>query len=114
MRAAPRSPTTTTSIASATAAPTRFIVNGEHRFQGVFAQGTYRFTGIPLEVTAGVRGDFWQALNASVLTLNSATNNPVANASASSFDPRIGLKFQATDELALRARGLPQLLRARA
>lgn len=90
-------------FASASAAPTRFIVNGEHRFQGVFAQGTYRFTGIPLEVTAGVRGDFWQALNASVLTVNSATNNPVANTSAASFDPRIGVKFQATDELALRA-----------
>ncbi len=89
--------------ASATAAPTRFIANGEHRFQGVFAQGTYRFTGVPLDVTVGVRGDFWQALNASVLTVNSGTNNPVANASASSFDPRIGLKFQATNELALRA-----------
>ena len=90
-------------FASATATPTYFVVNGEHRFQGVFAQGTYRFTGVPLDVTVGVRGDFWQAMNASVLTTNSSTLNVVPNASASSFDPRVGLKFYATDELSLRA-----------
>lgn len=90
-------------FASATATPTYFVVNGEHRFQGVFAQGTYRFSGVPLDVTVGVRGDFWQAMNASVLTTNSSTLNVVPNASASSFDPRIGLKFHASDELQLRA-----------
>ncbi|MCC8431249.1 TonB-dependent receptor [Reyranella aquatilis] len=83
--------------------PTTFVVNGEHRFQGIFGQGTYRFTGIPIDVTVGVRGDFWQAMNASVLTQNSSTLNVVPNASASSFDPRIGLKFYASDELTLRA-----------
>ncbi len=89
--------------ASATAAPTRFNANGEHRFQGVFAQGTYRFSGIPLDVTIGVRGDFWQAVNARVLTVNSGTNNLVPDSNASSFDPRIGLKFHATDEFVIRA-----------
>ena len=89
-------------FASATSAPTSFIANGEHRLEGVFAQGTYHFTGVPLDVTVGVRGDFYQALNANVLTVNSATNVPVANSSASSFDPRLGLKFYATDELVLR------------
>ena len=84
------------------AQPTTFVANGEHRFQGVFAQGTYRFTGVPLDVTVGVRGDFWQALNASVLTQNSSTLNVVPNASASSFDPRVGLKFYASDEVTLR------------
>ena len=44
-------------------------------------------------MTVGLRGDFYQALNANVLTVNSATNVPVANSSASSFDPRIGLQF---------------------
>jgi outer membrane receptor protein involved in Fe transport len=90
-------------FASATSAPTTFIANGEHRLEGVFAQGTYHFSGVPLEVTIGLRGDFYQALNANVLTVNSATNVPVANSSASSFDPRIGLKFYMTDELVLRA-----------
>ncbi len=90
-------------FASATSAPTSFIANGEHRLEGVFAQGTYHFSGVPLDVTIGLRGDFYQALNANVLTVNSATNVAVANSSASSFDPRIGLKFYMTDELVLRA-----------
>ena len=89
-------------FASATSNPTTFVVNGEHRFQGVFAQGTFRFTGVPIDITAGVRGDFWQAMNASVLTQNSSTLNVVPNASAASFDPRLGLKFYASDELTLR------------
>lgn len=89
-------------FASATSNPTTFVVNGEHRFQGVFAQGTFRFTGVPIDITAGVRGDFWQAMNASVLTQNSSTLNVVPNANAASFDPRIGVKFYATDELTLR------------
>jgi outer membrane receptor protein involved in Fe transport len=88
--------------ASATANPTTFVTNGEHRFQGVFGQGTWRFTGVPVDITVGVRGDFWQALNASVLTQNSSTLNVVPNASASSFDPRVGLKFYASDEVTLR------------
>jgi len=88
--------------ASATAQPTTFVVNGEHRFQGVFGQGTYRFTGVPLDITVGVRGDFWQAMNASVLTQNSSTLNVVPNASASSFDPRVGFKFYASDEVTVR------------
>ncbi len=82
--------------------PTTFVTNGEHRFQGVFGQGTYRFTGVPVDITVGVRGDFWQALNASVLTQNSSTLNVVPNTSASSFDPRVGFKFYASDELTLR------------
>ena len=89
-------------FASATSNPTTFVVNGEHRLQGLFAQGTWRFTGVPIDVTVGVRGDFWQAMNASVLTQNSSTLNVVPNASASSFDPRAGLKFYASDELTLR------------
>jgi outer membrane receptor protein involved in Fe transport len=88
--------------ASAIAQPTTFVTNGEHRFQGVFGQGTYRFTGVPVDVTVGVRGDFWQALNASVLTQNSSTLNVVPNTSAASFDPRVGLKFYASDEVTLR------------
>jgi len=88
--------------AGVSANPTTFVVNGEHRFQGVFGQGTYRFDGLPLDVTVGVRGDFWQAMNASVLTTNSSTLNVVPNASASSFDPRVGLKLYASDQLTLR------------
>ena len=87
---------------SATSPATTFLTNGEHRLQGVFGQGTYRFIGMPIDITVGLRGDFYQALNANVLTVNSNTNLPVANSSASSFDPRVGLKFYATDEFVLR------------
>jgi len=68
-------------------------------------QLTYRNERWPdeVDVTIGVRGDFWQALNANVLTVNSATNNVVPNTSASSFDPRVGLKFYASEEVTVRA-----------
>jgi outer membrane receptor protein involved in Fe transport len=89
--------------ATANSAPTSFIATGEHRTQGVFAQGTYAFSGLPLDVTIGLRGDFYQAMNANVLTVNSGTNVPVANSQYSSFDPRIGINFYATDELTIRA-----------
>ena len=88
--------------ASATAAPSRFITNGEHRLEGVFGQGTLRLDPVPVEITIGLRQDFYQALNANVFTVNSATNQIVPNSSATSFDPRIGLKFYMTDELVLR------------
>ncbi|HLG44593.1 MAG TPA: TonB-dependent receptor [Reyranella sp.] len=89
-------------FASATAAPTTFIAQGEHRLEGVFGQGTYSFSALPLDVTIGLRGDFYQAMNASVLNVNSAALNSIPNSAYSSFDPRIGLKYYVTDELTLR------------
>jgi outer membrane receptor protein involved in Fe transport len=68
----------------------------------VFGQGTLHFSALPLDITVGLRGDFYQALNANVFTVNSATNLVVPNSSASSFDPRIGVKYYVTDELVLR------------
>jgi len=90
-------------FASATSAPTTFVSRGEHRYQGVFAQGTWGFTSIPLDVTVGLRGDFYQAMNASFFNQNANTLNSIPNSAYASFDPRIGLKFYATDELVLRA-----------
>jgi outer membrane receptor protein involved in Fe transport len=89
--------------ASAVAAPTTFIARGEHRLEGVFAQGTYSFTAIPVDLTIGLRGDFYQALNASFLNQNAATLNAIADSAYASFDPRIGLKVYPTEELVLRA-----------
>jgi len=89
-------------FASATSAPTTFINQGEHRLEGIFAQGTLAVPNIPLYITVGLRGDFYQALNASQFTVNSATNNIIPNSSASSFDPRVGLKYYLTNELILR------------
>ncbi|MBN9091519.1 MAG: TonB-dependent receptor [Reyranella sp.] len=88
--------------ASATANPTTFVARGEHRLEGVFGQGTYAFKAIPLDVTVGLRGDFYQAMNASFFNQNAGAINPIADSAYSSFDPRIGLKFYATDQLTLR------------
>jgi len=41
-------------------------------------------------------------MNASLFSMNSATLNAIPNSAYASFDPRIGLKFYATDELVLR------------
>ena len=89
-------------FSSASSPATTFITNGEHRLEGVFAQGTLHFTTVPVDITVGLRQDFYQALNANVLTVNSATNLTVPNSSATSFDPRVGLKFYMTDEFVLR------------
>jgi outer membrane receptor protein involved in Fe transport len=89
-------------FAAATAAPTIFINQGEHRLEGVFGQGTIAVPRVPLYITVGLRGDFYQALNASQLTVNSGTNNMIPDSSAASFDPRVGLKYYVTNELVLR------------
>ena len=89
-------------FASATAAPTTFINQGEHRLGGVFGQGTFAAPGVPLYITVGLRGDFYQALNASQFTVNSATNNIIPDSSAASFDPRLGVKYYVTNEFVLR------------
>lgn len=72
------------------------ILQGEHRFQGVFAQGAYRLPDLPLQITVGVREDFWQ--------VNGGAVNGVAliGDSFQHFDPRVGLKYDLTEELALR------------
>jgi len=83
------------------------VARGEHRFQGIFAQGTYRPGGIPLDLTLGVREDFWQARSASVtgviLTNGTTLDNPVADTSYSRFNPRLGAKYYLSDDFALRA-----------
>ena len=89
-------------FASATAAPSTFVNRGEHLLEGIFAQGTWRLTSIPLDITVGLRGDFYQAVNASQLVANSGTTNIIPDSSAASFDPRIGFKYYVTDELVLR------------
>lgn len=89
-------------FSSSSAAPTTFINQGEHRLEGVFAQGTFKFDVIPLEVTVGLRGDFYQALNASSTTVNTNTVNSIPNSGSGSFDPRVGFRYFAFDGISLR------------
>jgi outer membrane receptor protein involved in Fe transport len=92
---------------SASAQTAAITARGEHKFQGLFAQGTYRPDKVPLDITLGLRQDYWQASNASVngtiLATNSALANPVADTSYSRFNPRLGVKVFVTPELVARA-----------
>jgi outer membrane receptor protein involved in Fe transport len=76
-----------------------------HQFLGVFAQGTYRHESIPLEITLGLREDFWRAADANThgSFLDSAIDNALPDASFHRFDPRIGVKYYLGDAWALRA-----------
>ena len=86
------------------------INNGQNTFQGLFVSGTYKFEQIPLDVTFGLREDFYQISNASLSgNVYSSTggaspiSSNLSNNSYASFDPSLGLKLYATDNLDLRA-----------
>jgi len=84
------------------------VARGEHRFLGVFAQGTWRpLDEAPLDVTIGLRQDLWQARDAavdgSILSNGGSLSNPVPDTSARHFNPRLGLKYLVDEHWALRA-----------
>lgn len=80
---------------SATAPTARIIARAEHRFQGIFAQGTYRPTGVPLDITVGLRQDFFQTDGGNVTNQvgGVSTTNMLSNQSYTQFDPRLGAKY---------------------
>lgn len=81
---------------SATAQTGTLIASAKHQFQGLFAQGTWRSDAIPIQLTLGLREDFWQATNASINGnfKGSSFSDTVPNQSYDHFDPRLGLKYQ--------------------
>ena len=93
-----------------------------HQFYGIFAQALYRFDSLPLDLTVGLREDFWQASNAKTYGeyRGSAIDNPLANQSEQHFSPRLGFKYHALDILDFRgaayknfsAPGLNQMYRS--
>jgi outer membrane receptor protein involved in Fe transport len=89
--------------------------NNTNLFEGIFAQGTWSPTDTPLDVTLGLRMDFWQAYNANGaytpytqtgLSGNSTAGNTVVSnqtdQSFNQFNPRLGLKYNATDSITIR------------
>ena len=66
-----------------------------HRFEGLFAQGTYRPGAIPLDITLGLREDFWQASDAGTRGQyqGSAIDTTLPGRSFDHFDPRLGAKL---------------------
>ncbi|MDR5818752.1 TonB-dependent receptor [Caballeronia sp. LZ033] len=82
-----------------------FTVHGQHQFFGVFSQGTYRPQSIPLDITLGLRGDYWRANNASIAgqSLAGSLNQQLNDASKFTFNPRLGAKYYFDNGLDVRA-----------
>ncbi|PRE45404.1 TonB-dependent receptor plug domain-containing protein [Burkholderia multivorans] len=94
------------SLYSVTGANTStFQAHGQHQFFGLFSQGTYRFDAVPLDVTLGLRGDYWRAGNASIAgqSLSGSLDQQLANSSKLTFNPRLGAKYYFDNGLDLRA-----------
>lgn len=89
------------------AGPIAHIVSrAEHRFQGLFVQGTYRPGDIPLDVTLGLREDFFQTQHGNIdntLAGGATRSTPLANKRYTQFDPRLGLKYFISENLDVRA-----------
>lgn len=79
--------------------------SAQHQFEGVFGQGVLRVPAVPLEVTAGLREDFWQATHGLIHGdyRGSAFSDVLADQTYSHFDPRLGGKLHVTDAIDLRA-----------
>ena len=73
-------------------------VHGQQWFQGVFVQGTFHAPFVPLDITIGLREDFWRVsdgvFNGRALPAGSQYTR---------FDPRVGLKYHLTQDIDLRA-----------
>jgi len=72
-------------------------VQAQEQFAGLFTQGTYHPGAIPVEITLGLREDYWRAFGGEI----NATPLPTVG-SYSHFDPRLGVKYFITDALDLR------------
>ena len=77
----------------------------QHQFAGVFMQGVYRPFALPLDITVGLRQDYWKAHHAKTYGhyAGSVIDNPLPNQSETHFNPRIGVKYYVNDQLDLRA-----------
>jgi len=92
-------------IFSSTAYKGTITSEATHNFEGLFLQGIYRPEGIALDITPGLREDFWQARDASIIGnyAGSNINNQLASQSFTHFDPRLGAKYYLNDAVDLRA-----------
>ena len=91
-------------IFSATKQTGAITADAKHHFEGIYAQGSWRPTGIPLEVTAGAREDFWQAVDAGIAGnfQGSTIADTVPNETYTHFSPRVGAKYFLPDGFDLR------------
>lgn len=68
---------------------------GEHRFAGLFAQGSWRPSDMPLDLTLGLREDFFQTRDGSLSgnVDGRPTGGPLADQWFRHFSPRAGAKY---------------------
>ena len=90
---------------SATAQTGTLDARATHRFEGIFAQGVVRPKGLPLDITLGLREDFWQTTGGALdgVYKGATFSNVLPDLTYSHFDPRLGLKYRLTEFLDLRA-----------
>ena len=90
---------------SATAQTGVLVADAKHQFQGLYAQATWKPDSVPLQVTAGVREDFWQAVNGSITGnfRGSSIGAVVPDADYDHFSPRLGVKYFLPNGFNLRA-----------
>jgi outer membrane receptor protein involved in Fe transport len=81
------------------------VADAKHQFEGLYAQGTWQADSIPLQVTVGVREDFWQAVDAGVTGYyrGSPIATVVPDQTYDHFSPRIGVKYRLPFGLDVRA-----------
>lgn len=92
-------------IYSTTANTASVIAKGQHRFQGLFVQGTWSPQNLPMDVTLGLRENFFQTSGASFagIVKGAPVSNTPADATYTHFDPRIGAKYYLANGFDLRA-----------
>lgn len=94
-----------------------FDIDGQNMFEGVFGQFTFTPDKTPLDITVGLREDFWQAYNGNIA--NTFYNSPIAisnpgavksignyvpkNHYFDQFNPRLGLKYSFDNGISLRS-----------
>ena len=93
-----------------------------HQFTGIFAQALYRPETLPLDITLGLRQDFWKASDAETYGqyAGSPIQNRLADQDENHFSPRLGFKYHFNNQLDLRgaayknfsAPGLNQMYRS--
>ena len=85
--------------------------SARNMFEGLFAQGTYTPFQVPLDITLGLRQDWWQAYNGNIsLTpvapsgkVGTTTQTSLASQAFNQFNPRIGAKYSFDNGIDLRA-----------
>lgn len=74
------------------------VTHGQQQSNGIFTQILYRPDALPLDVTLGLREDFWRAFGAETNAVGQHAYGNYAH-----FDPRLGLKYLLSDSLSARA-----------